>query len=144
MKAMRRLKRGLWLAVLALAWPALGAAQVVVVGSKSPVGSLGAEQVAQLFLAKSSALPGGGNAVLIDLPEGQATRDAFYQKATGKNAAQMKALWSRLSFSGSAQPPRVLGSAAEVRRQLAADPNAIGYLDRADVDGSVKVVFAAE
>lgn len=144
MKAIRWIKRAVLVAVVTLAWPALGAAQVVVVGSKSAVGSLSAEQVSQLFLAKTTTLPGGGSAVLLDLPEGHATRDGFYQKVAGKNAAQMKALWSRLSFSGSAQPPRVLGSAAEVRKQLAADANAVGYLDRGDVDGSVKVVFSAE
>jgi len=58
----------------------------VVVGAGSPASKLSAEQVGQLFLAKTSALPGAGQAVLIDQAEGAAVRDAFYVQVTGKSA----------------------------------------------------------
>lgn len=137
------------IALLAIAWLAAtathdAAAQAVVAGARSPATSLTAEQASQLFLAKSATLPGAGTVALIDLPESAATREAFYLKLTGKTPAQMKALWSRLAFSGSGQPPRTAGSAGELKKLLAADPNAIGYLDKADLDGSVKVLLALE
>lgn len=128
-----------------LALPSAAASPLVVVaGARSPAGALSAEQATQLFLAKTQALPGAGQAALLDLPEGSAAREAFYQRLAGKNPAQMKALWSRLAFSGSAQPPRVATSAAELKKQLAADANAVGYLDKADVDASVKVLLALD
>lgn len=133
-----------WAAAALLAWPAVAGAQVVVAGARSGAAALTTEQASQLFLAKSQTLPGGGQAVLLDLPEAAATREAFYQKLAGKNPAQMKALWSRLAFSGNAQPPRVATGAAELKKQLAADPHAVGYLDKADLDGSVKVLLALE
>jgi len=116
----------------------------VVVSAKSPAGKLTADQVSQLFLAKSPTLPGAGQAVLIDQSEGSAIRDAFYNKVTGKNPAQIKALWSRLVFSGAAQPPKAVASGADVKKAVAASPDAIGYIDSAEVDASVKVVFTAD
>jgi hypothetical protein len=113
----------------------------VVVGSKSPAGTLTSEQAAQLFLGKTATLPGAGAAVLIDEAEGSPVRDAFYTKVAAKNAQQMKALWSRLLFSGSAQPPKVGTTSADVKHLLNDNPNAVGYLDTADIDGSVKVLL---
>lgn len=139
-----RLSLGLLLG-LSLAAPAVHADPLVVVaGARSGASPLSSEQAAQLFLAKSQALPGAGQAALLDLPEGHAAREAFYLRLAGKNPAQMKALWSRLAFSGSAQPPRVASTPAELKKQLAADANAVGYLDKADVDGSVKVLLALD
>lgn len=113
----------------------------VVVGASSPAAKLSAEQVAQLFLAKTSALPGAGQAVLVDQSEGAAVRDAFYVQVTGKSAAQVKALWSRLVFSGAAQLPQALPSGADVKKFVSGNANAIGYIDASEVDASVKVLL---
>lgn len=150
LRGLRRAVAGLLLPAAALAaWagtaaPAAAGPLVVVAGARSPASPLSAEQAAQLFLAKTQALPGAGQAALLDLPEGHAAREAFYQRLAGKNPAQMKALWSRLAFSGSAQPPRVAAGPAELKKQLAADANAVGYLDKADADASVKVLLALD
>lgn len=136
-----------WMSALALATamtsPAF-AAEVVVVSAKSGISSLTADQVSQLFLGKTPALPDGSAAVLFDQTEGSAVRDAFYTKATGKNAAQMKALWSRLAFSGSSQPPKVLAGDAAVKKAVADTAGGIGYIDKGAVDSSVKVVFSLD
>ena len=120
------------------------AGEVVVVSAKSPVAALTADQVSQLFTAKSTTLQGGGAAVLVDQAEGSPARDNFYAKVTGKNAAQMKALWSRLTFSGAAQPPKVASGDAEVKKAVAETPGAIGYIDKSAVDASVKVVLTLD
>lgn len=115
---------------------------VVVVASGSPVSSLTADQVAQLFTGKADTFPGGGKAVPIDQAEGSADRNAFHAKVTGKDAAQLKAYWSKLIFAGKGQPPKEVASGADVKKAVAADPAAIGYLDKSLVDGSIKVVLA--
>ena len=71
-------------------------------------------------------------------------REPFYTKATGKNAAQVKAIWARLAFSGKATPPKELPSAAEVKKHVAANADAIGYIDKASLDGSVKAVLTLD
>lgn len=132
---------GIGVAVLLLSM-AVRADVVVVVSAKSPVGPLTQEQVSQLFLGKASSFPGGGIALPVDLPEGQPVREAFYGKITGKSAAQLKAYWSKLIFTGKGQPPKEIPNSAEVRKLVAGNPNTIGYIEKAAVDSSVKVVFA--
>ena len=114
----------------------------VVVSAKSPVGNLTQEQVSQIFLGKASSFPGGQTAMPIDQSEGQAARDEFYTKITGKSPAQLKAYWSKLIFTGKGQPPKEVPSAAEVKKLVANNPNTIAYIDKASVDSSVKVVYS--
>ena len=125
---------------------AVGAfAQVaVVVNPKSSLATMTADQVSGIFLGKSNTLPSGGTAMPTDLPDSAAARELFYTKVTGKSTAQVKAAWSRLVFSGKATPPKELASSAEVKKFVAANPDAIGYIEKSAVDSSVKVVFSAD
>ncbi|GLQ96376.1 phosphate ABC transporter substrate-binding protein [Dyella mobilis] len=132
-----------WACALALAAGAMpafaGIAVVVAAGSSAP--SMSKDQVSELYLGKSSAFPGGGSAKLYDLPESNPVREQFYQKLSGKSASQVKAVWSRLIFSGKALPPKELGSDAEVKKAVASGGTSIGYIDSSAVDSSVKVVL---
>jgi len=132
--------------VAALCLGSCGAfAQVaVVVNTKSPLASMTADQVSSIFLGKSNTLPSGGTALPTDLPDSAATRELFYTKVTGKSTAQVKAAWSRLVFSGKATPPKELASSADVKKFVASNPDAIGYIEKSAVDSSVKVVFSAD
>ncbi|GHC91155.1 hypothetical protein GCM10007320_39910 [Pseudorhodoferax aquiterrae] len=129
------------LAALSAVAGAASAQVAVVVGAKSGTAAMTAEQVAGIFLGKSNQLPSGAAAAAADLPESAAVREQFYSKVTGKSSAQVKAGWSRLVFSGKATPPKELASAAEVKSFVAANPDAIGYIEKSAVDGSVKVVL---
>jgi ABC-type phosphate transport system substrate-binding protein len=133
-------------AAAALCTASLGAlAQVaVVVNPKSPMASMTADQVSGIFLGKSNTLPSGGTAVPTDLPDSVPAREIFYTKVTGKSTAQVKAAWSRLVFSGKATPPKELASSADVKKFVASNPDAIGYIEKSAVDSSVKVVFSAD
>lgn len=136
--------RFLLLGALLGAGTAVQAQVAVVVGAKSSIGSMTADQVAAIFLGKSNVLPGGASAAAADLPESAATREHFYSKVTGKSAAQVKAAWSRLVFSGKATPPKELASAADVKSFVAGNPDAIGYIEKSAVDASVKVVLSVD
>ena len=126
---------------LVLALP-VRAELVVIVSAKSPVTSLTREQVAQLFLGRATSFPGGGAVTPLDQKEGAAVRDEFYTKVVDKNAGQVKAYWAKQMFSGNGSPPRELGSSAEVKRAVAADPTAIGYVEKGVLDGTVKGVLS--
>jgi len=116
----------------------------IVVGAKSPATALNAEQTAGLFLGRNAQLPGAGTAVLVDQSERTAIREQFYTKVAGKSAAQVKARWSRLVFSGKALPPTELANSAEVKKLLASNPDAVGYIEKSAVDPSVKVLLTVE
>ena len=119
-----------------------GAAEVlVVVSAKSAATALSAEQAADIFLGNASTFPGGGAAVPVDQAGGSALRDEFYTKVSGKTSAQLKAHWSKLIFTGKARPPKEIGDSVAVRKQIADNPNMIGYIDSGSNDSSVKVVL---
>lgn len=115
---------------------------VVVVSGKSPVGNLTAEQVSDIFLGKINNFPGGGPTLPVDQSEGSPLRDDFYTKVTSKSPAQVKAYWSKIVFTGKGQPPKEVPDSAAVKKLIAENPNAIGYIDKSTVDGSVKAVFS--
>ena len=123
-------------AVLGAAVPAM-AEVVVVVNPSAPQASMTRDEVAQYFLGKSTAL------APVDQPESAPIRAEFYKKVADKDLSQAKALWSKLVFTGKATMPREVESSADVKKAVAANPNAIGYIDRSAVDGSVKVIYTA-
>ncbi len=144
MKRNSRFRGALGAAFAALVATHAVAAQVVVVSVDSPISALNGEQVSQIFLGRTSALPDGKLAVPIDHAEGSPMRDTFYAKTSGMNATQVKKLQSRLTFSGAMQPSRVMRSDADVKKAVTDIPGGIGYIDPSAVDGSVKVVFTVD
>ena len=115
---------------------------VAVVSSKSSVTVLSKNQVVDIFLGKTSRFPDGEQAVPIDQVEGSAARDEFYAKFSGKSAAQIKAHWSKIIFTGRGQPPREVSDSGEVKKEVEKNPKAIGYIERSLVDGSVRVLLS--
>jgi ABC-type phosphate transport system substrate-binding protein len=124
--------------VLALVLTGFGAAaqaQIVVIGHPSNSG-LSADQVVDIYTGKSRA------AKPLDQPESAPVRADFYKKATGKDLSQMKTIWARLTFTGRAQPPKEIADSAAVKKAVAADPKAIGYIEKSALDNSVKVLVS--
>jgi len=137
----KRLLFQLLAACVASAWLAAGAEDIVaVVSAKSPITALNSEQVADIFLGKTTRFPDGSAAIPIDQNEDSPDRDRFYAQYTGKSPAQVKAHWSKLIFTGRGQPPRQVANGAEAKRAVAQDPHAIAYIDNRLVDSSVRVL----
>jgi ABC-type phosphate transport system substrate-binding protein len=114
---------------------------VVVVSAKSPVGTLSKAQVEDIFLGRTIRFPDGALVVAIDQPEGSAIRNEFYDKVVGKTAAQIKAYWSKIIFTGRGQPPPSVPNSVEMMKRISANPAAIGYIDRDMMNDSVRAVF---
>ena len=130
--------RATFIAALALCATCAGAADLVVIANPASGAPLTKDQVADIFLGKSQAL------APVDQPEGAPVYADFYRKATGRDVAQVKATWARLVFSGKAQAPRQLPDSAAVKKAVAADPKAVGYIEKSAVDASVKVVLSLD
>ena len=108
---------------------------VVIVSQKNPATRMFSEQASQFFLGKSNLF------TPVDQPESSTIRADFYRKVADKDPAQVKALWSKLVFTGKATPPKEYAGNAEVKKAVAADPKAIGYIDKSAVDDTVKVIL---
>lgn len=132
---LKSLKMILALAVGALCWPAL-AEIVVVINPKNPATALSAEQVSQFYLGVSNSFSP------VDHNDSSPLRADFYKKITHKEPGQVRAIWAKLVFTGKGRPPKELASDDEVKKAVAADPNGIGYIDKASLDASVKAVLS--
>jgi hypothetical protein len=112
-------------------------AEVVIIVSAHSSQSPQLTQVCQAFLGKTkSPTP-------ISFNEKNPLRDEFYAKACKKDPAQVQSIWGKLIFTGTGTPPAEVDSAAAMKKAVAADANAVGYLDKKDVDASVKAVASA-
>jgi ABC-type phosphate transport system substrate-binding protein len=143
LKYSRFLRSALLFACLADA-PVCAADLVVIVSARNPVATLRAEQVAAIFLGQSARFPDGTEAVPYDLRLGTPMRDEFYARVTNKTPALLKAHWSKMVFTGRGQPPAELPDSAAVRRKVADDLGAIGYIERGALDGSVHAVLVVQ
>lgn len=112
---------------------------VAVVSSKSSIGSASKDDVGALFLGKGNSV-GGAPATALALKEGSPTREAFYMKFSGKSSDQAKAILSKQVFTGKSQPIKEFGADADIKSALASNANAVGMIDSASVDASVKVI----
>jgi ABC-type phosphate transport system substrate-binding protein len=125
----------LWMALAALATSSAHAELVVIVNPKSPAASMSADEVANVYLGKDPRF------TPVDLPESAQTRSEFYRKLTGKDGAQVKALWARLVFTGKMQPPKEVSSPGDALKFVAGNDKGIAYIERSAVDSSVKAVL---
>jgi ABC-type phosphate transport system substrate-binding protein len=112
----------------------------VIVAAGNSNGSMDSATISKIFLGKSKSFPDGSHATAVDQADGNPAREAFNDKVLGKSGSQLKSYWSRLIFTGKGTPPKQHANDAAVKAAVAADPNMIGYIDAAAVDGSVKVV----
>src|SRR4051812_14500973 len=117
----------------AIASPAM-AELVIVVNPQNPATRMFPSQAAQFFL--------GGSVLFtpIEQAESSAIRAEFYKKVLEKEPAQVQAIWSKLTFTGKAKPPKEYKSSAEVKKAVAETLNAIGYIEKSAVDDSIKVI----
>lgn len=110
---------------------------VAIVSVDSTITAITADKISRIYLGESNAL------TPIDIASPSNTRREFYAKVVGQDEGRVKARWSRLVFTGKVSAPRELSS-AEVVRAVAADLNAIGYVDRSFVNMTVKIVYTVK
>ena len=141
MAANKKMTQAALFLLVSLASVAASAQTVVIVNTGYAGTGANAEQVGDIFLGKADSLPGGPPLQPVDQAETSSMRESFYKSITNKDLAQMKAYWARLIFTGKAKPPAVVGQDAEVKQHVAKNPNAIGYISKAAVDSTVKVLL---
>ena len=114
---------------------------VVVMRANTPVERLDRDEVTNIFLGRYRTLPSGMQAQPVDQPPGSGARNIFYQRLVNKTQSEINAYWARLHFSGKTSPPIQAASAKETLERLLANPGAISYMERSEVDGRLRVVF---
>lgn len=114
---------------------------VVIANPKSGVDRLSHDEVVNIFLGRFRQLPSGLSALPADLPPGEQGKAVFYRLLVNKDLAEINSYWARLFFSGRTLPPRQASSDEDLLKWVAATLGGIGYIERAKVDGRVRIVY---
>ena len=136
------MKKNMIALLLSLAVSGSVFAEVVVIVHPSNGIALTPEQASNIFLGKTSSFPGDGPVTPVDMAEGNAVREEFHSKVTKKDVSQLKAYWSKQTFTGKGTPPKEMASAAEMKKFVASNPGAAGYIEKSALDGSVKAALS--
>jgi hypothetical protein len=125
------------LVLLVLGIGQVRADELVVIVNSAAAG-MSKEQIADVYLGRSNDL------TPIDQAASSPIYVEFYKKATGRDLAQVKAIWSRIIFTGRGLPPKQMVDSAAVKKAVAANPKAVGYIEKSAVDASIKVALTLD
>jgi ABC-type phosphate transport system substrate-binding protein len=98
------------------------------------------DDLAQIYLRKRRFWDDGGRIVPVNRESSSAARAAFVRHVFGADARQLVFYWNRQYYLG-ILPPATLASDEAVKRFVAREPLAIGYVDADAVDDSVRVIL---
>ena len=127
----------LWIGLAAL--PAAAGELAVIVHADRKV-SLAEKELAQIYLKQRRFWDDGERILPVNRESGSASREAFVRRVFGTDARQLDVYWNRRYFQG-ILPPATLASDEAVKRFVAGERRAIGYVDVRLVDDSVAVVL---
>ncbi|WP_229503727.1 hypothetical protein [Massilia putida] len=110
----------------------------IVVNPNNPVTHMDHSQVAQFFIG------GSNNLKPVEYTDSAPIRAEFCKKVLERTPSQVRAMWARIVFSSAGKAPQELKSGADVKKVISQSPNAIGYIEKSEVDDSVKVIAVVE
>ena len=116
---------------------------LAIVVHRARTDALDIEDVARIYLRKRRFWENGAPIVALHRELGTAARASFSRRVLRADPGQLRAYWDQQYFAG-IFPPTVLSSCTAVKRYVATDRNAIGYIDLSEVDDSVRVVLKLE
>ena len=114
----------------------------IVVNKSNITVPLTREEVRRIFVGEKSSWPGGKRITVLMFAPDQSERVVILQAVFKMSESEYTKYFLQAAFTGHVlAAPRDLPSAAQMKAHLAANPNAIGYLRKEDVDDGVKVVL---
>jgi ABC-type phosphate transport system substrate-binding protein len=119
-------------------WPESRSYKVIINTSNS-VSSISKEDLARIFLKKTTKFPDGRGASPVDLPLSSSVRESFSREIHGKPASAVDAYWQQQIFSGKDVPPAQKSEAGAVDF-VRSNSNGVGYVSAGADTGGVKVI----
>ncbi len=111
----------------------------IVISRTFNANSLDKASVARIFLAKTNHI----NSIRVKVFElkNSSYKKQFYKKVSGKSLAQLRSYWTRLIFTGKAQPPKQLKNREDLIQKMQDDSTVISYLPLSEVADEMKVLY---
>ena len=118
-------------------------AQISIVVGKSSTAKATTAELREIFSGARTTWQNGNKIQVVDQPETDAGK-LFYQKFVEKSFTQVRTQWMKLVLSGQASAPVKCVDDASVKKAVAENPNAIGYVSSGSLDGTVKEIGRVE
>jgi ABC-type phosphate transport system substrate-binding protein len=137
----KRLLAALGVAAILLGAPAsAGRVRIAVIVHRERKDALDISTVARLYLRQRRFWEDGTPVIPLNREAGSSLREEFSQRVFGASSDQMSGYWNERYFHG-VLPPATLSSSAAMKRYIAAERNAIGYVEAEAADDSVRVAL---
>jgi hypothetical protein len=114
----------------------------VIVNKSNPIQSLTMVQLRKIVLGQEGKWPGGKKIAVLMLSPGKPEREGTLRIVCGMNETDFSLHFLHASFDADAgDPPKSIGSGAQLRALVAGTANAVGFVRTSDLDSSVKIVM---
>ena len=132
------------LSITMLLFQPVFAGDLVVITATDNVEELSVDDVARIFLGKVTKYPGGEEVVPLNLDPADPSYAEFSRIVLRKSPSQLKAYWAKRIFTGKGKPPRTITSSEELLALVASNKRYLSYLDRDNVDHTVRWVLVLQ
>jgi hypothetical protein len=122
---------------------AQGGGYKIVVNPANPATSMSKDEVARIFLKKSTKFPDGRSASPVDLAVSSSIRENFSKSVLGKPASAVDAYWQQQIFSGRDIPPPQKSESAAISF-VRSNENGIAYVSSGADTAGLKVINVSD
>ena len=114
----------------------------VIVNKANTVDDLPIADAKKVFMGDKTTWPSGKRVTILMLAPGLPERADVLRLIYKMSEDEYGQFFTAAAFAGKvAAPPKDVGSAAQMKQAVAANPGAIGYLKKEDLDDTVKAVL---
>lgn len=116
-------------------------AEIAVIVHPENKAKLSSHTIARIFLGKQKTFSGDIKAIPLDHNTNTPIYTDFARAVLRRHPQQVKAYWAQQLFTGKGTPPRSISNAEEIKSLINQNPSFIGYIDAAEVDDRIRVVY---
>jgi ABC-type phosphate transport system substrate-binding protein len=114
----------------------------IVVNKANTIDDLSLADAKKVFMGDKSTWPSGKRVTILMLSPGQPERAVVLRQIYKMSDDEFGQYFTQAAFAGKvAAPPKDIASAGQMKQAVAANPGAIGYVKKEDVDDTVKAVL---
>lgn len=121
-----------------------GQAQVAIIANKAvPINEIKKTELLDFYTGDIKKWDNQIPVIVFDLKLKSAVKDTFYN-FLGKSPSRMKSIWLKKMLSGEGEPPKALESEEDMLKRVAETLGAIGFVNKAKINGEVKTLLIIE
>jgi ABC-type phosphate transport system substrate-binding protein len=114
----------------------------IIINKANTVHDLPLADAKKVFMGDKSTWPSGKRVTILMLGPGQPERAVVLRQVYKMSEEDLGQYFVQAAFAGKVSaPPKDIASPAQMKQTVAANPGAIGYVKKEDVDDTVKVVL---